>query len=332
MKKNGMLFHLLIILFILACTPCMLHSADSIPKYIPHQKSTFNPPIEILVKPDIPQIEDVDSMAVIEPSNLTDNPEISLKLHNFLMKYFLKTGRFKVLERRRMDAVIQEQKLGIAGLIDEKQAAKIGMLIGAKAILTGEVRFLHYADAVQWDDKTKKDVKVGTNAVYEAYLKLISVEKGSVLWTDIITFHDDFLTYPKNTETHFHKLLLKPKMIRLKSAKLVSFYDRVQGAGPERYVLSSKDVPVLLVDAENIKYVTLSYEFSKKGFERPILSNTYTSLEEDNMLIPMEIPNSETWESFAYTEKIKKTPRNGIYVLRILANDKVIHEIHLYYK
>src|SRR3990172_5179474 len=98
MKKNGMLFYFLFIPFIMAYTPCKVYSAESIPKYILHQKSTFNPPIEILVKPDIPQIEDVETIAVIEPSNLTDNPEISLKLHNFLVKYFLKTGRFKVLE------------------------------------------------------------------------------------------------------------------------------------------------------------------------------------------------------------------------------------------
>jgi hypothetical protein len=331
MKKNGMLFHFLIIPFILAYTPCMVYSAESIPKYILHQKSTFNPPIESLVKPDIPQIEDVETIAVIEPSNLTDNPQISLKLHNFLVRYFLKTGRFKVLERSRMDSIIQEQKLGITGLIDEKQAAKIGMLIGAKAILTGEVRFLHYADDSMWDDKAKNDVKVGSHAVYEAHLKLISVERGAVLWTDIITISDDLLTYPKIIETHFHKLLLKPKIIRLKSAKLISFYDRVQGAGPERYVFSSKDSPVLLIDAENIRYVTLSYNFFKKGFARPKMTDTHTSLEEDNMVIPMEIPLPYMWESFAIAENIKTT-KNGIYVLEILANDKVIHEIHLYYK
>lgn len=331
MRKNGLLFHLFIIPLILTSIPCMVYSADSIPKYILHQKSTFNPPIEILVKPDIPQVEDVDTIAVIEPSNLTDNPEISLKLHNFLVKYFLKTGRFKVLERSRMDPLIQEQKLGISGLIDEKQAAKIGMLIGAKAVLTGEVRFLHYADNVLWDDKAKKEVKVGSHAVYEAYLKLISVEKGAVLWTDIITIDDDLLTYPKNTETHLHKLLLKPKTIRLKSAKLTSSYDRVQGAGRERYVFSSKDSPVLLIDAENIRYVTLSYRFCKKGFAGPRMVSTHTSLEEDNMVIPMEIPLPYMWERFAIAENIKTT-RNGIYVLEILANDKVIHEIHLYYK
>jgi len=311
MKKNGMLFHLLIILFVLAYTPCMVYSAESIPKYILHQKSIFNPPIEILVKPDIPQIADVETIAIIVPSNLTDNPTISLKLHNVLVNYFLRTGRFKALERSRMDPIIQEQKLGIAGLIDEKQAAKIGILIGAKAILTGEVRFLHYADSSTWDDNAKKNVKIGSVAVYEAYLRLISVEQGSVLWTDIITINDDLLTYPKNAETYLHKLLLKPKTIRIKSAKLLSSYDRVQGAGPERYVFSSEDSPVLLVDAENIKYVTLSYAFSKKGFERPIIGNDYTSLEEDNIVVHMKIPETSTWEWLAKLENIKKLQEMG---------------------
>jgi len=331
MKKNGMLFHLLMISFILAYSPCMVHSVESIPKYILYQKSTFNPPIEILVKPDIPQIEDVDAIAVIEPSNLTDDPNIGLKLHNFLVKYFLKTGRFKVLERSRMDPLIQEQKLGISVLIGEKQAAKIGMLIGAKAVLTGEVIFLHYADDSEWDDKAKKFVKVGSHAVYEAYLKLISVEKGAVLWTDIIIFSDNDLEYRKHyTEEHLHKLLLIPKTLRIKSAKVVSYYDRVQGQGPEKHVFDSKDKPVLLIDAENIRYVTFSTSFYKKGFHRPKLVSSSTSLEKDNEVIPLEIPLD--WADFAHSTYNIITAKNGVYVLEILANDKVIHEIHLYFK
>lgn len=47
--------------------------------------------------------------------------------------------RFKVLEREALQKIIEEQKLGMSGLIDESTAAQVGKLAGADAILTGSV-------------------------------------------------------------------------------------------------------------------------------------------------------------------------------------------------
>ncbi len=46
-------------------------------------------------------------------------------------------GRVDLVERNRLDAVSQEQKLGASGLIDDATAASIGNIAGAQAVLVG---------------------------------------------------------------------------------------------------------------------------------------------------------------------------------------------------
>ncbi len=50
---------------------------------------------------------------------------------------FIKLGRFVIVERARIDSVMQELGLQQSGLIDEKTAVKIGKLLGAKYLLLG---------------------------------------------------------------------------------------------------------------------------------------------------------------------------------------------------
>lgn len=246
--------------------PAPAHAGDSIPKYIISQKGTFLHTKKFVVTPDIPQLEDIDSLAIIEPSNLTDDPDISLQIHNLLVKYFLKTNRFKILERTRIDKILEEQKLSLTGIIDEKRASKIGSILGAKGILTGEVSLSGYS--VDSDLETNKEI--GQSPVYKVHLSLISVGKGELLWNEFITIikHEAYLK-PKTIEPYLHKLLLTTKTIGVKSARLLSHYDRVRGAGKEKYQFNSKDQPVLLLEVENAKYVTFEYSYFKRVISLP---------------------------------------------------------------
>lgn len=54
-----------------------------------------------------------------------------------LMLALSATGRVELVERNRLDAVSQEQKLGASGLIDDATAASIGNIAGAQAVLVG---------------------------------------------------------------------------------------------------------------------------------------------------------------------------------------------------
>ena len=49
------------------------------------------------------------------------------------------TGKFSLVERSQLDAVLAEQNLGQSGLVNPAQAAEIGRLLGVQLILTGSI-------------------------------------------------------------------------------------------------------------------------------------------------------------------------------------------------
>src|SRR4030042_339490 len=57
----------------------------------------------------------------------------------------VETGRFKVLERQEIDAVIGEQDFGASGRVDPATAAKIGKILGAQYLVYGTVNESEYS-------------------------------------------------------------------------------------------------------------------------------------------------------------------------------------------
>jgi TolB-like protein len=51
----------------------------------------------------------------------------------------VKEGRFDVIERSLLNKILDEQKLGLSGVVDESTATEIGKLLGAKVIISGSV-------------------------------------------------------------------------------------------------------------------------------------------------------------------------------------------------
>lgn len=52
---------------------------------------------------------------------------------------FTNYGNFIVVERSKLDKIIEEQKLALSGLMDESSAAEIGALVSAQKIVIGEL-------------------------------------------------------------------------------------------------------------------------------------------------------------------------------------------------
>jgi curli biogenesis system outer membrane secretion channel CsgG len=51
----------------------------------------------------------------------------------------VKSGEFAVIERQQIDAILAEQKMGAAGLVDPATAARVGKLLGAQAVIVGSI-------------------------------------------------------------------------------------------------------------------------------------------------------------------------------------------------
>jgi curli biogenesis system outer membrane secretion channel CsgG len=56
-----------------------------------------------------------------------------------LTTQLVNTGKFTVVERAQLDAVLAEQNLGASGRVTGETAAKIGQLLGVQLILTGSI-------------------------------------------------------------------------------------------------------------------------------------------------------------------------------------------------
>ena len=51
----------------------------------------------------------------------------------------VKTGKYSVIERAQLAAILQEQHIGQSGLVNPATAAKVGQLLGAQLIMTGSI-------------------------------------------------------------------------------------------------------------------------------------------------------------------------------------------------
>lgn len=84
----------------------------------------------------------------------------------WLITALVKEGRFDVIERRLLEKVLSEQKLGATGLVDEQSASRLGKMLGAKVVITGSL--------------------MKFQNVIEANSRIIDVESGAVVAAEIV--------------------------------------------------------------------------------------------------------------------------------------------------
>lgn len=95
----------------------------------------------------------------------------------------VKTRRFECLERSRLDALLQEQGMGAAGLIDPETAAQSGQLKGVHFLLTGTV------DTAGIDTniiKTRGYSQETKTFRFGASFKLIDAQTGRIVMSEFV--------------------------------------------------------------------------------------------------------------------------------------------------
>lgn len=80
-------------------------------------------------------------VAVIEFENKTKYGarRLGTSASDILITELAKTGKFIMVEREKLDKLLQEQKLGMSGIIDASTAAAVGKMLGLDAIVTGSI-------------------------------------------------------------------------------------------------------------------------------------------------------------------------------------------------
>jgi len=67
------------------------------------------------------------------------NWDIGKGISDMLVTQLVKDGTYSVIERRKLDAVISEQKLGASGLVNANTAAQIGRILGVQYVIMGSI-------------------------------------------------------------------------------------------------------------------------------------------------------------------------------------------------
>lgn len=65
--------------------------------------------------------------------------KVDLKMSDMLVTSLVKSARFEIVERNKIDKVFQEQNFGMSGMIDPNSAAEVGRLIGAEYVVFGSI-------------------------------------------------------------------------------------------------------------------------------------------------------------------------------------------------
>jgi tetratricopeptide (TPR) repeat protein len=99
------------------------------------------------------------------------------------------TDVFALIERSRLAQVLQEQRLGQAGVLDEAQAAQVGKVLGVDAIVVGTVSFSVTDQHVQEEHTytqnkhqyTRTVSCVNREGLMKARIRIVSAQSGQVL-------------------------------------------------------------------------------------------------------------------------------------------------------
>jgi len=105
--------------------------------------------------------EDKTKMAVLDFKTIGDSADLGEGAAEILRTTLMQTGKYTVVERSMLKQVLDEQKLGLSGAIDQNTAIGIGKILGAKLVAVGSV------------------VKMGDS--YTLNIRFVDVETGEVV-------------------------------------------------------------------------------------------------------------------------------------------------------
>ncbi len=115
-----------------------------------------------------------------------------LKMSDMLTTSLVKSNRFEMVERNKIDKVFKEQNLGMTGMIDESSAAEVGKLLGAEYIVFGSITYADKVEEIKFSYKniiTKITIDVRAVNTTTGKILLSESSSGKVV-TKVVTTGD----------------------------------------------------------------------------------------------------------------------------------------------
>lgn len=129
-------------------------------------------------------------VAVLEFKNKAPNAwgHAGAAAQDILISELVKKGKYTVIDRERLSALMQEKNLSLSGDVDPKTAVKAGKLLGVEYVIVGSVTefgSVKSGASTGWLGGRLPNVEVGTNRFTAAIdARAISTTTGEIIWAD----------------------------------------------------------------------------------------------------------------------------------------------------
>jgi curli biogenesis system outer membrane secretion channel CsgG len=124
-------------------------------------------------------------------------------LADMLTTALVKSGRYRVFERKEIETVMSEQRLGASGNVTQETAAKAGKLLGAQYAVIGVITEFGYKQRSTGGWLKKAGVSGGvsqTTAVLAVDVRFVDTETGEVIKAETVTRQKSAMGVHANTE------------------------------------------------------------------------------------------------------------------------------------
>ncbi len=120
-------------------------------------------------------------VAVLDVENRTGDADADAAVQRatgILIEELLGSERVRVVEREKLSLVLEELKLGVSGLVDARQAKRVGNLLGVDALMYAALESANHVDnkksaGIAYSLKRKTEVSMSA--------RLVHVETGEIL-------------------------------------------------------------------------------------------------------------------------------------------------------
>ncbi len=183
-------------------------------------------------------------------------PELSEKLSIRLTQ----SGRFKVIDRSKLELILKEQKLSLTGIIAPEKMKELGKLYGIDAFIFGR--------------------KVeGYSEMPIVVLKLIDVNTGLILWGDTFGDTDDELVKAAQQVTRFGtaKLRTERPIRTLALWRMEGGFD-MEGLMDVMAAELTKQGRFRVVDRQNLEALVKEQQFTQSGLVNPATMKEFGKL------------------------------------------------------
>ena len=147
----------------------------------------------------------IQRIAIMGLQNLTEEKVANEKISGLLSSEIMKLNRYSLIERIQLEKVMKELALGMSGVIRDDQIQQAGKLLGAQAIIVGEVtNYVHKVENIPYEYESKgagilplppeeeADIIVPSEKhryMVEKYfcaigfnLRMVDIETGKIIW------------------------------------------------------------------------------------------------------------------------------------------------------